>query len=1638
MSAAWMITVAAVLGQLPLAADQPATQPADATSTAQVAPAQPEAQPVDTDAAIARLRQELEASSESPVNVATIGELSGNPVDIEVTSDGTMVLYGDEKDLAVLGAFIEMMDSAPLYQPTFRLFQLKSGDAADLARKIEQFWTAAKRPTTGQLRSEDRISVIPEARANMLMVAATEANMETIAQIIEQLDKPALGGEVQFQPIPLKHIKAAEAEQTLKNMIKSLQERRSVSRDLFTIQADVRTNMLLVSAPQADMEVIRHMIELIDVEVTAESGAVVKMAIYPLQRAVAKDLADALTKMLQTDADAAKAMKEQIRRLQVLVKSPDGSEKPLSDLDLDKPIKLFPEPGTNSIIVATVEKNLGPMGEIIHLLDSVPLADEMLVRIFPLEHADVDMLLTSLKDIFDQGKRLPEQPGRTVSGRIPTGLTGEALAYNVGLSGDKRTNTLIVSGRAEQLLLVQQIVKTVDVPQTAGGYSPRLVKLEHADVKAISDVVQKIAEQQQKIAEKVLSPAAAERQRTLIIPDVRTNSLIVVAREENFKEIEALAGQLDGVEDNWLGQIRIVNLHNLTAADLADKVRDLWERRAEQRREGGLPEDKPVIVTDTRSNSLIIASNQEDFEAIDALVKRLEDQRLAPMADIRLITIENNDVAKVSEIVRSLWDERLKMSLAKGQEEQPSDRIAIAEDPLTRTMLVASSRSSFEEIQNLVAKLDVPPVVDGVFRTFVVRHNDISKAADLLREVFDKGLYIGTTDTRNLPEAATKVTIVPDLRSSSLIVSASPQNLAIVESLLAQIDREDVPDLPAGARFFQIQHADVVNLADMLERMFEGLRASMTSDQRDQLEAQVIADPRTRSLIVTGARFALKRAEELVPRLDVASGGAAYAFRTYPLKEASASRLEPVVTELFEKRATQEQTGKRTPIHIIPDDGSNSLIVTASEEDHETVKHLITLLDRRSPIAEQMEVVSLREARAKTVADAINRMIEQQQGQRKGGFAIEAEERTNALLVWAAPDLMVNIRSIVEKLDNSKPKSEMGLRVFRLNNAKAEDLSDLLTQFFENAAGGRSADQARQMIIRFPALDSASGREVMRSLVHQDVTIAPDKNTNALMVLAPEEHIDMMQMLIEMLDRIEPVTSTIQVFPLRNADATEMKRLLDELFKPSGSDQERRQLVFAGGEGGGIPSGSDGSVVEVAFSVDERTNSLIAAGSTSYLKIVERLVLQLDYQEIEERVVRVVQVRNRPADQIAETMRAYFEEESQALEKASEGEAKMRQLQRQVTIQDAGEGSNTILLSYNPRMEANVVDMINELDRAPAQVMIQVLMAEVTLNDQFEMGMEFALQDLLFSEKATMGANDTLQGSNFDFIGGTDIGATGESPLGGISFTIAGEDFNFLFRALQTQGRVEVLSRPQIFVQDNQEANITVGERVPTVQDITVSSAGVVTPSVTYEDVGVILTVTPIVNADGYVSMAIKPEISSIGTSSVSVASGVNLPIFTQRSAETTVTVKDGETIVIGGLITSRDNDSDNKVPLAGDVPILGNLFRSTVRKSTKTELLIVLTPHVVRTPEDARTLSIQVRDQTGLLDNVRTNPLMERLQVKPDDDQFGPADMLRPTGEQKRRPDEGERLGPEVDEYGPPTSSILGETGDPLATRSR
>jgi type II secretion system protein D len=1622
MGYVWVVWMAAALGQTTQPAEAeishaPTTQPA-----VEVRVEAPDAEPGDIDVTLDQLFSALDGDRASLDAGFDLGELTG-PVEIDVTADGSIILYGDERDVAIIEEFIRMLDEEPIFRPEFRIVHLQSADAVDLAQRVQQFWERARQPVRVPLRPEERITIIPEARANLLLIAASKENMEMIVDIVRELDRPALGELVTFESIQLEHIRAVEAEAILNDMLQSLMQRRGAQRDLVTIQANPRLNMLLINAPPEDLAQIREWIRLIDVEPRAETGGIVSMAFFPLERARASDVASALTDMLRPDTDIARALQEQVRRLRTVKRLPDGTEQELSELNLEKPIKVIAEPGSNAIIVATVEENLQPVGEIIALLDSVPLAGEVVVNIFPLDHADAELLAGQLEDVFRQGPDLMEQPGKPeIRGRIPPGLTGEALAYPIGITADRRTNTVIVSGRAEQLLLVKQIVKAVDVTPEIGLFAPRLVQLENASVVAIAEVVREIADQRQTVLEQTAGATAAERLRTLIIPDVRTNSLVIVATDENYQEIAGLAQQLDGVEEDWLGQIRIINLTNLTATSLASQIEDLWERRARLRREGGLPEDQPVIVADTRSNSLVIASQPSDYEAILRLVNQLEEQELAPMADIRLITLEHNDPGELGSMLQQLWEARLAQSLAEGQVEQPVDRVTIVDDAMTRTLLVVSSKSNFEEIQKLVTQLDVPPVVEGLYRIFFVRNADITKAADLLRELFSEGLYLGRADTQTLPEWATRVTVVPDLRSSALIVSASPQNMTIIESLLKDIDREDIPALPTGARFFVIQHADVVQVADTLEQMLEGMQQSMAAEQRDQLEARIIPDSRTRTLIVTGARFALRRAEELVPQLDRESPGAAYEMKIYSLEQASASKLEPIMTDLFERRMTQDQAGQRTPIHIVADDASNNLIVTASLDDHKMVQHLVGLLDRSSTIAQQMHVIRLEHAKADTMADMIGRLIEEQQRDATGGFTIVPEPRTNSLLVWASPDLLRNIRTIATELDNTRPKAEMGMRVFKLRNARAEDLAQLLDDFFERAGAG-TRDDVRQMIINFGVRDPFTGEQVPMTLVHQDITISPDPHTNSLMVLAPDKHIHMVGMMVEMLDSVEPVTADLRIFPLRNADATRMARLLEELFQTGRAADGRPQLVFAGAEAGTVPAGP--GVIELAFSVDERTNSLIAAGSPSYLKIVERLVFELDRVEMEERIARVVHLRNRQPDVVATAMRAYFEEEQRALREVAEGEAALRQLQRMVVIEPGGEGSSALLLRYNPRMEAEVINVLNELDRAPAMVMIQVLIAEVTLDDRFELGMEFALQDLSFSKRAVEGPPGIITGPGHDVILGTDIGgATSETGLGGFTFTVTSEDFNFLFRALQVEGRLEVLSRPAIMVQDNQEAAITIGERVPTVQNVVVSAAGVITPSVTYEKVGVILNVTPIVNPDGFVSMQIAPEISSIGVSSISIGGGVTLPTFTERSAETTVNVKDGETIIIGGLITSRENRSESKAPLLGDLPLLGNLFRAKVDTTTRTELLFVLTPHVVRTPEDQRRLSIEMRDQSGLLDNVRKSPLMGNLQVRPEEEPFAPVEMLEPI-EERPRIEGPAPMGPEIEELGPPLSMI-------------
>ncbi|MFQ6047884.1 MAG: secretin N-terminal domain-containing protein, partial [Phycisphaerae bacterium] len=448
----------------------------------------------------------------------------------------------------------------------------------------------------------------------------------------------------------------------------------------------------------------------------------------------------------------------------------------------------------------------------------------------------------------------------------------------------------------------------------------------------------------------------------------------------------------------------------------------------------------------------------------------------------------------------------------------------------------------------------------------------------------------------------------------------------------------------------------------------------------------------------------------------------------------------------------------------------------------------------------------------------------------------------------------------------------------------------------------------------------------------------------------------------------------------------------------------------------------------LAFTADVRTNSVIAVGTPEYLLLVEQLIQELDSESVEQRINRVITLKNAEVETVEAALRSFIDSELKRLSELGE-EAALRRMEREVSVV-AHKETNQLMLSVSPRYESQIMQLVNELDQPPPQVMIQALLVEITLSNRLEMGLEFAIQDLLFSETAVAGRNNTLQSNNFDVVVGTDLGAAG-SGLGGFSFTITGEDFSFLLRALQSESQVEVLSSPRILAMDNKEAEINIGQDVPFVRGVEFLETGQTRTQIEYENVGIILRVTPHINPDGFVIMEVEPEISSITSSTVPISEGVVAPIFNRNFVKTTITVKDGETAVIGGLITTNRDESENKVPILGDIPILGALFRATVRGDSKTELLIVLTPRVIRTVEDLRRQSVTERDKIDLLpETVRTSPLMEELQVQPERPGAVGEPQPSPGKPPERAPTRYEL--PEVQTYGPPKPLLVEMSADP------
>ncbi|MEA3211991.1 MAG: ral secretion pathway protein [Chthoniobacter sp.] len=358
-----------------------------------------------------------------------------------------------------------------------------------------------------------------------------------------------------------------------------------------------------------------------------------------------------------------------------------------------------------------------------------------------------------------------------------------------------------------------------------------------------------------------------------------------------------------------------------------------------------------------------------------------------------------------------------------------------------------------------------------------------------------------------------------------------------------------------------------------------------------------------------------------------------------------------------------------------------------------------------------------------------------------------------------------------------------------------------------------------------------------------------------------------------------------------------------------------------------------------------------------------------------------------------------------------------------------------------------LVTVIRSLDQPKPQVLIKVVFLEITYNKGLDIGVEGSYTfNLKNPMAATTGSSTTTTtktttnngttttsatttgspigtgtGSSFAGVNGSTgsstLASTLTSPLGsaasigqsaqiqslyglagltsGSFLRLASDDWSATLRALATKGKLEVLSRPSIMARNNQEAVIVVGSEVPFITNSRITDAGQTINTIQYDNVGIILRVTPFITSEGTIEMIVAPEISTLTDQTVPISNNASAPVIAKRSAETVVVVPHGQTAVIGGLMETQKTETIQKFPILGDIPILGIPFRHTVKVDQKRELLIFLTPYIVN---DANGLYKSTSDE------VNRSELMDQAFKQKDFEKYLDAPPL-PESEEAQKP---------------------------------
>ena len=1019
-----------------------------------------------------------------------------------------------------------------------------------------------------------------------------------------------------------------------------------------------------------------------------------------------------------------------------------------------------------------------------------------------------------------------------------------------------------------------------------------------------------------------------------------------------------------------------VRVYPCPAEQQAAKIADLESRYGDRPefRVSGDANGKQLFVIATPGVHAFIEKHFASFSAANSAI----NERTEPRSDS--VRFRSPQVTRPSEIDRQGMETKFISFNGNGTRLQ-QQLVAVLGNRLGRDSSLGRTVYTLRRDEAIVAEFEFDARRQGVLvsasRPLLKQCQELIQALENAQRTGDRRtaiMSIERSDRRQLRQAIDAYrgeALNPD--DSSSRVTYGDGGLALVNFVL-----QDSSDTGAAAEGAGAE-------GEAADEELPGAQM-IPGDLDVDVEVQTLPDLDV--IILRGRDRDVNRLTDVIRELERLSEETQPEIRIYDLQHAQSESVANIIDNVNEDLTG----GRQGRVSVTPLVKPNSLLLIGWGDAIQSMLELITKLDTAVGPETQFDVYRLKHATAQTVVSNINDFYSNRDQLGPKVTAL-ADVRSNSVIVYAAPRDLREVRRLIESLDVDRSATVNQAKIIKVENALAEDLAQTL----QEAIQGSNSGDGPSAILELLTIDRR-GEQMVRSGMLSDVSITANARNNTLIVSGPPDSIPLLEMLIEQMDTPGAVAQ-IKVFRVNNGDAASLVQMLRSLLPSQTGASTGPQLSSAEG---------DTSLAPLRFAVDSRTNSIIAAGSEGDLQIIEALLLRLDERDFAERRNEVYRLRNAPALDVAAAINEFLRSERLVQQAVQAGDF-FEQVEREVVVVPEPV-RNALIISATPRYFDQIRELIVSLDEQPPQVLIQVVIAEVMLKDTDEFGVELGIQDSVLFDRSLLSelvtttitgqestadgiitvteeiiqSADNLPGFNFNNQNLGNSGSTqalstrsrlgsqaltsfamdrvsSNNDFGGLVLSASSDSISLLIRALQESRRLDVLSRPQIRTLDNQSAFIQVGQRVPRITASNITDGGLQTNTIELENVGLILGVTPRISPDGMVVMEVDAEKSQVGPDQDGIPVSVSLdgtiirsPRVDIQTAQATVSAASGETIILGGLITSRKESASRRIPYLSQIPLLGDIFRYDYVDKHRSELLIILTPHVIRNEQEA------------------------------------------------------------------------------------